>query len=98
MTLAAEQRRALLADPAGWIACGFGSGLVPFAPGTFGSAAALLPWLNTRAASRNTCWNISEKSEPTAATAAGVTASRRGHSRDPRIIPTANSIIKQFPN
>jgi phosphatidylglycerophosphatase A len=28
-------------DIRGWIASGFGSGLVPFAPGTFGSAAAL---------------------------------------------------------
>jgi phosphatidylglycerophosphatase A len=48
MKLDAAQRRALLADPAGWIACGFGSGLAPFAPGTFGSAAALLPWLLLR--------------------------------------------------
>ena len=48
MTLGAEQRRALLAHPAGWIACGFGSGLSPFAPGTAGSLAALLPWLVLR--------------------------------------------------
>lgn len=37
-------RRALLTHPAGWIACGFGSGLSPLAPGTIGSLAALLPW------------------------------------------------------
>jgi phosphatidylglycerophosphatase A len=43
-----EQRRALLATPAGWLACGFGSGLVPVAQGTFGSLAALLPWLLLR--------------------------------------------------
>ena len=43
--LSAEQRRALLATPAGWLACGFGSGLAPVAQGTFGSLAALLPWL-----------------------------------------------------
>ncbi|OOG59107.1 phosphatidylglycerophosphatase A [Rhodanobacter sp. B05] len=43
--LSAEQRRALLATPAGWLACGFGSGLTPLAQGTFGSLAALLPWL-----------------------------------------------------
>lgn len=43
--LDAEQRRALLATPAGWLACGFGSGLTPVAQGTFGSLAALLPWL-----------------------------------------------------
>jgi phosphatidylglycerophosphatase A len=40
--------RALLGRPAGWIATGFGSGLSPFAPGTAGSAAALLPWLALR--------------------------------------------------
>ena len=43
-----EQRRELLRRPAGWLACGFGSGLVPFAPGTAGSLAALLPWLVLR--------------------------------------------------
>jgi phosphatidylglycerophosphatase A len=46
--LGAEQRRALLASPAGWLACGFGSGLTPVAQGTFGSLAALLPWLLLR--------------------------------------------------
>jgi len=46
--LGAEQRRALLAHPAGWIACGFGSGLSPIAPGTAGSFAALLPWFGLR--------------------------------------------------
>ncbi|MEO5561107.1 MAG: phosphatidylglycerophosphatase A [Dokdonella sp.] len=48
MRLDAQQRRAILAHPAGWIASGFGSGLSPFAPGTAGSAAALLPWLALR--------------------------------------------------
>lgn len=48
MSLDATQRRQLLAHPAGWIACGFGSGLAPVAPGTVGSAAALLPWLLLR--------------------------------------------------
>ena len=47
-TLSAEQRRALLATPAGWLACGFGSGLAPVTQGTFGSLAALLPWLLLR--------------------------------------------------
>jgi phosphatidylglycerophosphatase A len=47
-SLSAEQRRALLATPAGWLACGFGSGLAPVAQGTFGSLAALLPWLLLR--------------------------------------------------
>lgn len=46
--LGTEQRRALLATPAGWLACGFGSGLAPVAQGTFGSLAALLPWLLLR--------------------------------------------------
>lgn len=41
-TLSSKQ---LLRHPAGWIASGFGSGLAPFAPGTVGSAVALLPWL-----------------------------------------------------
>jgi phosphatidylglycerophosphatase A len=30
------------------LACGFGSGLAPKAPGTFGSLAAILPWLLLR--------------------------------------------------
>lgn len=46
--LSPEQRRALLSTPAGWMACGFGSGLTPKAQGTFGSLAALLPWLLLR--------------------------------------------------
>lgn len=46
--LTLEQRRALLATPAGWLACGFGSGLAPVAQGTFGSLAAILPWLLLR--------------------------------------------------
>ncbi len=48
MRLNADQRHALLRRPAGWIATGFGSGLSPFAPGTAGSLAALLPWLALR--------------------------------------------------
>jgi phosphatidylglycerophosphatase A len=44
-------RRRLLASPAGWIACGFGSGLTPKAQGTFGSLAAILPWLLLRSLS-----------------------------------------------
>lgn len=46
--MSAEHRRELLRHPAGWLACGFGSGLVPLAPGTAGSLAALLPWLALR--------------------------------------------------
>ena len=37
--------KALLRHPAGWIASGFGSGFSPRAPGTVGSAVAMLPWL-----------------------------------------------------
>lgn len=48
MKLDAQQRRAVLGHPAGWIASGFGSGFSPFAPGTAGSAAALIPWLGLR--------------------------------------------------
>ncbi|WP_426662653.1 phosphatidylglycerophosphatase A family protein [Rhodanobacter aciditrophus] len=47
-TLTPAQRRALLATPAGWIACGLGSGLAPVAQGSFGSLAAILPWLLLR--------------------------------------------------
>ena len=47
-TLTDEQRRVLTSSPAGWIACGFGSGLAPVAQGTFGSLAAILPWLLLR--------------------------------------------------
>ncbi|WP_329741160.1 phosphatidylglycerophosphatase A [Dyella sp. A6] len=46
--LTAEQRRRLTASVSGWIACGFGSGLAPRAQGTFGSLAAILPWLLLR--------------------------------------------------
>ena len=45
MALSAQQRRVVFSHPAGWIACGFGAGLSPVAPGTVGSAAALLPYL-----------------------------------------------------
>jgi phosphatidylglycerophosphatase A len=48
MKLDAQQRRAILTHPAGWIASGFGSGLSPVAPGTAGSAVALIPWLALR--------------------------------------------------
>lgn len=48
MSVPVEQRRILLAHPAGWIALGFGSGLSPMAPGTAGSLAALVPWLIVR--------------------------------------------------
>lgn len=48
MRLDAAQRRALLSHPAGWIASGCGSGLSPFAPGTAGSLAALIPWFALR--------------------------------------------------
>ena len=48
MSLDATQRRLFLSHPAGWIACGFGSGLSPLAPGTVGSAAALIPWFALR--------------------------------------------------
>lgn len=43
--LTTAQRHALLSTPAGWLACGFGSGLMPIAQGTFGSLASILPWL-----------------------------------------------------
>ena len=49
--LTPTQRHALLSTPAGWLACGFGSGLAPVAQGTFGSLAAILPWLLLRQAS-----------------------------------------------
>jgi phosphatidylglycerophosphatase A len=42
--LTVAQRRALLSHPAGWIATALGAGLAPRAPGTAGSAVALLPW------------------------------------------------------
>ncbi len=48
MKLDSAQRRAILSSPAGWIACGFGAGLSPFAPGTAGSAVALIPWFALR--------------------------------------------------
>jgi phosphatidylglycerophosphatase A len=48
LSLGADQRRALLSHPAGWVACGFGAGLSPLAPGTAGSLAALLPWVALR--------------------------------------------------
>ena len=48
MKLDREQRGRVLRHPAGWIATGFGSGLSAVAPGTAGSAAALLPWLLLR--------------------------------------------------
>jgi phosphatidylglycerophosphatase A len=48
MKLDAQQRCAILTHPTGWIASGFGSGLSPVAPGTAGSAVALIPWFALR--------------------------------------------------
>jgi len=39
-----QSPKTLLRHPAGWIASGFGSGFSPRAPGTVGTAVALLPW------------------------------------------------------
>jgi phosphatidylglycerophosphatase A len=50
MNLSPDERRALLRQPAGWIASGLGSGLAPFAPGTFGSLAAVVPYFALRQA------------------------------------------------
>lgn len=36
--------RQLMRHPPGWVALGLGSGLAPFAPGTFGSMVAVLLW------------------------------------------------------
>jgi len=47
--LSTEQIATLMRHPWGWIASGFGSGLSPFAPGTTGSLAALLPYVGLRA-------------------------------------------------
>lgn len=38
----------VLRHPWGWLASGFGSGLSPFAPGTVGTAAALLVYIGLR--------------------------------------------------
>ena len=41
-----NQARSVLTDPVKFLACGFGTGLAPFAPGTFGSIPGLvLFWL-----------------------------------------------------
>jgi phosphatidylglycerophosphatase A len=56
--LDAQQHRALLSSPAGWIACGFGSGLSPWAPGTAGSLAALVPWLALRELAWPVCLSV----------------------------------------
>ena len=37
--------RRVMADPSGWLATGFGVGLIKWAPGTFGSALAVLLWM-----------------------------------------------------
>lgn len=39
-----QPARIVLTHPAGWIASGFGVGLIPRAAGTFGSLVALIPW------------------------------------------------------
>ncbi len=44
-SLAALTTRTILRDPVLLLAHGLGSGLAPKAPGTFGTLAALLPWL-----------------------------------------------------
>lgn len=37
-------RRRLMRHPRGWLAAGLGAGFSPWAPGTVGTAVALLPW------------------------------------------------------
>ncbi|MGB9671325.1 MAG: phosphatidylglycerophosphatase A [Halothiobacillaceae bacterium] len=44
-TLPENHVRQVLRDPVLFLAHGLGSGLVPRAPGTFGTLAALLPWI-----------------------------------------------------
>jgi len=45
-----EAEARVYADPRHWLACGFGIGLAPIAPGTFGSLPGLLlAWLLARA-------------------------------------------------
>lgn len=46
--LSAAQIRTVLSHPAGWIASFLGVGFAPVAPGTFGSLAALVPYLGLR--------------------------------------------------
>ena len=45
MTAASLDARFLFAHPAHFIALGFGSGLAPFAPGTFGTLVAIPPYV-----------------------------------------------------
>lgn len=47
-TPTAEFARTVLKTPAGWIATGLGTGFFPYASGTVGTLAALLPWLAFR--------------------------------------------------
>lgn len=49
MALPQRHRRLLMRHLDGWLATGLGAGLAPIAPGTVGSAVALLPWLGLRA-------------------------------------------------
>lgn len=44
-TLPYEMRRSVWTNPLHFIACGFGIGLIPFAPGTFATLAAIIPYL-----------------------------------------------------
>lgn len=44
MTISPSRPRPRLTDPVQFLACGFGSGLAPKAPGTFGTLAALPLW------------------------------------------------------
>ncbi len=43
--LKAKTKHVALKTPSGFLAFGFGSGLAPFAPGTFGTLAAIPPYL-----------------------------------------------------
>ena len=42
--LPVRTRRRLMRHPYGWVASGFGAGFSPWAPGTVGTAVALVPW------------------------------------------------------
>ncbi|VAW44747.1 Phosphatidylglycerophosphatase A, partial [hydrothermal vent metagenome] len=45
MTDKKRTQQVALKTPTGFLAFGFGSGLAPFAPGTFGTLAAIPPYL-----------------------------------------------------
>ncbi|MDD2894123.1 MAG: phosphatidylglycerophosphatase A, partial [Halothiobacillaceae bacterium] len=79
--------RAIVRDPVLLLAHGLGSGLAPKAPGTFGTLAALLPWLLLVQLSLPLYWGVVLLAGVGGIWLCGEAARRMGGEADPDLDP-----------